>query len=189
RRTSTTASSRPQASRQRPTHGWPRSSSPKPSRETACRSRIIACMDPSGRSTACAPPASAGNLPSDQFGARVLILWPLEPVVVAQRRALVLVPEQTPAAQLRDHLVDERLQVAGQCWRHDVEAVARALADPLLDRVGELLGGAGQRAVAAAPAELCEQLAHRQLLAAREIGDQRRAALEALDLILVRNLG
>src|ERR1700727_2269668 len=108
-------------------------------------------------SAAVASPGSAGSLPSDQFGAPVLILWPLEPVVIAQRGALVLVAEQPSAAQLRDHVVDERLQVARQRRRHDVEAVGRALANPLFDRVGELLGGTGQGLVATAPAELGEQ--------------------------------
>ena len=46
--------------------------------------------------------------------------------------------------------------------RHDVEAVGGTLGEPMLDRVGDLLGGAGEGAVAAAAAEAGDELAQGQ---------------------------
>ena len=86
-------------------------------------------------------------------------------------------------------MVDERLEPRGEHGGHDVEAVRRAAVEPVLDRVGDLLGRAGERAVAPAAAEPADQLTHGELLPAGELDGQRVAALGALDLVLVGQVG
>jgi hypothetical protein len=84
--------------------------------------------------------------------------------VVAQGAAGVLLTEQAALAQQRDHVLDERLQAGRQRGRHHVEAVGRARLRPLLDGVRDLLGRAGEGAVAAAAAEAADELPHRQVV-------------------------
>jgi len=61
---------------------------------------------------------------------------PAQAIVVAQRRARVVVTEQTALAQDWHDLLGEDVEATGQPRRHDVEAVSRAVLEPGLDVVG-----------------------------------------------------
>ena len=82
-----------------------------------------------------------------------------DPEVLAQRRALVLVAEQAAPLQLGHDAVDERGERRRERGRDQVEPVGGAGAEPLVDRVGDLLRRAGHDAVAAAGAEPQQQAA------------------------------
>jgi hypothetical protein len=100
-------------------------------------------------------------------GGYVLVLWAREAVVVAERASLVLVVEQAALAQYGDYVVGEQLQAGRQRRGHNVETVSRAAAEPVLDRVRNLLGSTGEGPVATPAAEPRDELAHRQVLAPR----------------------
>lgn len=69
--------------------------------------------------------------------------------MVAQRRPLVLRPEQAPLDQDRHDLVDELLDRPRQVGRHDGEAVGGAAPEPGLEVVGDLLRRADHQPVVA----------------------------------------
>ena len=92
-------------------------------------------------------------------GRRESALRAAQSIVVAQRMSAVLGAEQAAALQDRHHLGDEVLQPAGQVGRHHVESVGGAGLEPLLQIVGDLLGGAGEGAVSTSAAEFGDQLA------------------------------
>ncbi len=100
--------------------------------------------------------------------------------MLAQGGAGVLGAEEAPALQLGDDGVDEDLEPAGQGRRHDVEAVRRALGEPPLEVVGDLVGRAREDTVPAAAGEAGDELAHGEVLAAGELGDELEAAAVAL---------
>ncbi|GAA3310975.1 hypothetical protein GCM10020295_79470 [Streptomyces cinereospinus] len=91
--------------------------------------------------------------------------------------------------QDRYDVIDEVLQAARQKRRHDVEAVGGALGEPLLDLVGCLLGSAGEDAVAASGAEAGDELTQGEAVTAGEFGDEREAALVAVDVPFLGQLG
>ena len=106
---------------------------------------------------------------------------PLEPEIFAQRRALVFGAEPAALLQDRHHLLDEVGEPGRQDRRHDVEAVGRAVVEPLADRVGHLLGRPDHRAVAARRGQRQIELAQRQ--AARgEVRHQLQPALVELGI-------
>ena len=59
--------------------------------------------------------------------------------MIAQRRALILRPEQTAPLQHRYHLIDEHVQLIGEPRRHDVEPVASAALLPVLHVIDQPL--------------------------------------------------
>ena len=89
--------------------------------------------------------------------------------MLAQGRAGVLGAEQAASLQFGHDVVDEVVEPAGQVRRHDVEAVGGALVEPVLDLVGDLLGGAGEDPVAAAAGEPLDQLADGEALPAGQV--------------------
>ncbi len=100
----------------------------------------------------------------------------------------VLGAEQTALLQDRHHPVDKLLEPRRQHCGHDVEAVGRAAVEPVLDRVGHLLGRARESAVASTAAEAFDELPHREVLPSRELHDERVPALGSLDLVLGRQV-
>ena len=62
--------------------------------------------------------------------------------VFTERHAFILLAEETPVLQFRNHEIDEVLERARQPGRHHVEAVGGTTGEPLLDPVGDLLGRA-----------------------------------------------
>ena len=112
----------------------------------------------------------------------------LEAEVVAQRGSCVLRAEQPASAQDRHDLLDEHLDPSGQPRRHHVEAVGGAGLGPLLDRVGDLVGRAGDDPVAARTGEPVAQLAERGVLALDDVEHELEAAALAALLVGVDDL-
>src|SRR6187455_320228 len=77
-------------------------------------------------------------------------------------------------------MVHELLEARRKQWRHHVEAVGCSRIEPFLERVGDLLRRARERAMPSASAEPHEQLTHRQFVTACKIGDDEKATLMAL---------
>src|SRR5947209_9373053 len=67
-----------------------------------------------------------------------------QPEVVAQRRALVLMPKQPARLKLRHDQVDEVDQRAREVRGKNVETVRGFLDEPLLERIGHALGGSAE---------------------------------------------
>src|SRR5580704_10553800 len=97
---------------------------------------------------ACPPTRSSPGallLPLD----RPAIMRKRQAKILAQRLALIFRAEQAAALQLRNQHIDDVLDPARYRQRQDVEAVRRAAAEPLFERVGDFGRGAYDDPVAA----------------------------------------
>src|ERR1700722_2964641 len=99
-----------------------------------------------------------------------------QPEIFAQRLAFVFATEQAAALQLRNEQIDDVLDPARYRQRQDVEAVGRAAAEPLFERVGDFGRGADDDAVAALAVDALVELADGQVFAARQIDHDLDAA-------------
>src|SRR6202012_3715506 len=103
------------------------------------------------------PAEKRGGAPGSGDGARGAAREParrpLEPVVLAQRRPLLLAAEEAALLEDRDDLVAKDLELVGDRRRHVVEAVGGAVHKPGLEVVGHLLGRPHHRAVTAPAGE------------------------------------
>src|SRR3954470_20984889 len=97
--------------------------------------------------------------------------------VSAQGAAFVLCAEQAATLQLRNHQFAEFIDAGREHLRHDVEAVSRAAAVPLLQRVGDVGGGAERDAMAARGGHALVELPDSQILAPRHLHHHLLAAL------------
>jgi hypothetical protein len=79
--------------------------------------------------------------------------------MLAQHLARVGGAEQPAPLQQRDHLGAEHVEHRRQDRRHDVEAVGGAIAEPVLDQIGDLLRRAGGGEMAARAGEAGRQRA------------------------------
>src|SRR5262249_2312833 len=98
-------------------------------------------------------------------------LRPGQAVMLTQRLALIGRAEPPAPLQQRDHLRAEDVQHRRQQRRHDVEAVSRAIGEPLLDQVGDLLRRAGKGEMAASTGKTRQQLPQRWLLSSHQAQD------------------
>src|SRR5262245_21315429 len=85
-------------------------------------------------------------------------LRPSQAIMLSQRLARIRRSEQSAPLQERDHLRAEYVEHLRQHWRHDVEAVRRAVSEPVLDQVSDLLRRASGSEMAARPGEIRQQL-------------------------------
>ena len=106
--------------------------------------------------------------------------------IVAQRGALIFAPEQAAALQFRHDLVDEVVEAAGQVGEHDVEAVARLRSSSHSSIWSAMVFARADEGEAGIAAESLGELAHRQVLAPRQID---RALAAALAGVGFRNFG
>ena len=88
-------------------------------------------------------------------------LRPVQAVMLTQGLARIGGAEQAAPLQDRDHLRAEDVQHRRQQRRHDVEAVRRAVGEPVLDQIGNLLRRASKGEMAAGAGEVGEQLPQR----------------------------
>src|SRR5204863_9617188 len=61
--------------------------------------------------------------------------WPRQPEMLAQRLAFIGGSKQAAPLQKRDHLRAEDVKHCGEDWRHDVEAIRRAVDEPIHDQI------------------------------------------------------
>src|SRR6202023_2537501 len=101
----------------------------------------------------------------------------------AERISFVSRSEQAPFLQDRNDMLDEAVEHLRQHRGLQVEAVGNAFLDPVLNKVGDLLGRAFEDKVAARPRELGEQLAQRRVLLADISNDDLGAAARRLILL------
>src|SRR5258708_27786922 len=101
-------------------------------------------------------------------------------VVVTQRRARVIVSEQSLAPQDWQYVVDEGLQSGRQRRGHDVEPVGGPALEPGDDRVYNLIRRTDEGEMAASAAQPRQDLANGEALALRQLENEVRTALGAL---------
>src|SRR3954454_16787885 len=89
----------------------------------------------------------------------VLALGAGQAVVVAERGARVLVPEESALLQDRHDLRGEVVEELRVERRHHVEAFARSVLEPALHRVRDLYRGAVEDVVSPAAGEAVQELA------------------------------
>src|SRR5882757_1531245 len=92
--------------------------------------------------------------------------WPLEAQMIAQRLALVLLPEQSALHEDRHDLVDESLEGPRRIGAHDRKAVAGTALEPGFEIVGDLRGRSHEDAMARADGGVVAQLADGHVAAA-----------------------
>jgi hypothetical protein len=85
-----------------------------------------------------------------------LILRSRQSEIFPKRLALIFAPEQAPALQLGNNLVDEVLKAPGHVRKHDVEAVASIVEKPLLHFIGDRRWRADECEPAEAACDLSE---------------------------------
>src|SRR3954468_2747785 len=86
--------------------------------------------------------------------------------LLAQGALRIVTLVDAPLLQKRHHQIDEVLQPFGRYNPTEIEPVDIGVLDPALQLIGNLLGRAHERLVAAAEALLAEDLAQRPRLAA-----------------------
>ena len=101
-------------------------------------------------------------------------------VVLTQRCARVVLSEQSLASQDWQYVVDEGLQSGRQRRGHDVEPVGGAAFEPRDDRVDDLVRRTAEGEVAASAAQSRQDLANGEAFALRQLDDEVRTALGAL---------
>ncbi len=89
----------------------------------------------------------------------------LQAEVVAQRRALVIGPEQAAFLKEGHHKIGEIREPLVEIGRHDVEAVRRSGLEPVLQRVRHALGGTAQHPMPACGGDQIVEVAKRHALA------------------------
>src|SRR6516162_10742507 len=110
------------------------------------------------------------------YGSEKSVCRPRQAEIFAQRLAFVFTPEQTTPLQFRHHSLEEFVEPAGQVGEHDCETVGAFGGEPFLHLVGDGRGRAdhGEPGIAA---KALGELAHRELLALRELDRTLPAAL------------
>src|SRR3954468_22282629 len=86
----------------------------------------------------------------------------VQPEVLAQGAAFIVGPEVPAFLQFRDELAADRLEPAGVVGGIQVEAVARAGAEPVDHGLGDLAGRAGHPHVAGGPGPVDDELTQGQ---------------------------
>ena len=107
---------------------------------------------------------------------RELALGPRQTEMITKGRTRVFGPEKTAILQDRDHTLGEDLESTRVVRRHDVEAVSSTAGEPLLDRVGYLLGGSGKHPVPARTRQSMKEATNRRTLALDDAGDHLQSA-------------
>src|SRR5439155_22693275 len=114
--------------------------------------------------------------------------WRGQAVMLAQHRSLVFSAEQPPLLEDRDHLGAKHVKLRRQQWRHNIEPVGRTVLEPVLDKIGDLVGGAGGDVMPARAGKISEQLAQCRLVAPHQTDDDFGAAARGLYQTRVREI-
>src|SRR5260370_974405 len=102
--------------------------------------------------------------------------WPAQAVMLAKHRSPVFSAEQPPPLQDRDHLGAKHVELRRQQRRHDIEPVGRTVLEPVLDKIGDLLGRPGGDVMSARAGKIPAQLPPWRLVAPPQTDDHLGAA-------------
>ena len=100
--------------------------------------------------------------------------------MLAQCTARIFMAKQPTLAQDRQYFIEEHIKALGERWRHHIETIGGATAEPLLNQVGNLHRRTDRHPMPTSTGQAIDQLAQRRLLTVDDVDDQ----LEATGLAL-----